>query len=207
MTDEIKAPHIERPYRLSIGDQLWERALQDYAHPVLQKRIRDARGFHDDLQRATSRITGIDASMNANVVRENIMFRLIRDAAYYLYENDGGRISAGDISKLLTTDKFSVSELTVRARIQEKYPFLIEYYGLFVRSYDKINKDYGEAISSLWNEQRKQPSIDDIAKRLGLAYTTVRDKLRGKNKSDCPPWLITLYKKGPSADPNEPESQ
>ncbi len=202
MIDDMRFPGRERPHNLSIGDQLWETALQNYADRELQQKIRKAKGFGDaKVLVASYQYPPRDMSRHVSAVRENSIHFLIRGAAKYLYAQNADRISAYGIAELLTTDRFSIDPKTVAGCLQ-KYPYLVEYYSLFRRSYEEINKRYGEAILELWNENQRQPRLFEIAKRLGLKGNTVGDKLRGRGRSKSPPWLIQLFEHGPGSDPN-----
>ena len=206
MTDELKSPQVERPYRLNVGDTLWETALQQYADPELQKRIRENGGFANIGE--SSRVDlAQDMSKRLDVVRENMTFFLIREAARYLYERGTGRISANDIATLLTTSKFSMNQATVVDKIHNKYPFLIDYYDLFVQTRESINKKYGDAIRELWEENKRKPTKSEIAKRLRIKYGNVHTKLEGANRHANPAWLIQLYDQGPKGPPGSDNSE
>ena len=189
--------NVERPYRLGLGDQLWEEALQRYADPELQESIRAAKGFKNETATIISGNPPRDMSKNIQAVRENITHFLIREAAKNLYDRGQGRILPANIASLLTTGRYAISQALV-GRYLDKYPKIVEYYSIESSSPAEVNRRYGDAITALWKEKGRRPKLAEIARKLNVKPSGVQEKLHGRRRDANPQWLLDLYERGPN---------
>ena len=178
----------QRPYRPSVGDQIWDRALRNHLNKGERDRLTAAKDPWETLQNAQYR-----------QLYQLIVHEVVQSAAAYLHEHNMGEVTATSIAALIRTQHLSLDEQTIRRHLRETAPHLSERYGISITPrqdrLEQVDQDYRDAIVSLWKKNGRRPTYVELAKELDQkSSSSVRDKI----KND--PSLFALLQKDPSSE-------
>lgn len=168
----------EHPYRQSVGDQIWERALRNHFPNPIRDYIRR---------------NGLKwASKKYPVVYKLFIHEILQEAAQHVYERGAGHISVAAIAEVLNSGSLSIREEIVRGHLKNDFPHLKEQYGIRMRSYYEIGQDYEHAIVDLWNKHQRRPTLKEIANVLRIKSGSDISQFLGRY-----PLLKRLWENGP----------
>ncbi len=173
---------VERPYHLSVGEQIWERALRNhYTKP-----------FRDEIARSKS--LGHVSKRDPEIFKL-LIHDVIQQATIYLHQKDGEKITVSAIADLLTTPSFSISENVVRKYLGKEFRHLKKEYGISAGTLREIGQRYKSSIIKLWGIHGRKPTLAEITRELDLKGSSGVLSVIMKS-----PWLNKLWEDGPKQE-------
>ena len=172
---------VERPYRLSAGEQIWERALRNH----FPKLVRDDTRRYRDFQLLALRFPELHMLL---------MHDVIQGAAAFLDEKKEEEVTVTKIAQLLTTPSLSLDELTIRNYLRHDFSHLKEQYGISIHDHKEVREQYQQIIEGLWRKNNRRPTLRELAREFKMTPNGTWRMI------DSSRWLRTLWEEGPKSE-------